>query len=194
MNNKVVYALYKAFSARGFSTLRFNFRGVGRSEGAYTGGEGELSDAASALDWLQATNPSSTTCWIIGFSFGAWIGMQLLMRRPELNCFVSVSPPADKYDFNFLAPCPVSGMIVQGGSDEIVSPESVHNLAIKLKNQKGLQIDYSLIEKADHFFAAQMPQFRSLIDQYISKMQVNETAGFVASEEVQESEERTKVP
>lgn len=122
MNNKVVYALYQTFVARGFSTLRFNFRGVGRSQGTYTGGEGELSDAATALDWLQTYNPNARYCWIAGFSFGAWIGMQLLMRRPEITGFVSVAPPANMFDFSFLAPCPASGLVVQGDQDDIVPP------------------------------------------------------------------------
>jgi len=82
MNNKVVYAVYQTFQKRGYSVLRFNFRGVGRSQGRFDRGEGELSDAASALDWLQAHNPNASACWVAGFSFGAWIGMQLLMRRP----------------------------------------------------------------------------------------------------------------
>ena len=90
MNNKVVYTLYQCFVRHGFSTLRFNFRGVGRSQGSFDRGEGELSDAASALDWLQTYNPNARTCWIAGFSFGAWIGMQLLMRRPEIESFIAV--------------------------------------------------------------------------------------------------------
>ena len=105
MNNKVVYNLFHAFAQRRFSALRFNFRGVGRSQGGFDNGIGELSDAAAALDWLQTHNPDASRCWIAGFSFGAWIGMQLLMRRPEIKGFISVSPPADKYDFTFLAPC-----------------------------------------------------------------------------------------
>ena len=64
MNNRVTYALYKHFQARGFGVLRFNFRGVGRSQGEYDNGEGELSDAATAMDWLQAQNPASRQCWI----------------------------------------------------------------------------------------------------------------------------------
>src|SRR5688572_26958771 len=80
MNNKIVYTLYNLFAQRGFATLRFNFRGVGRSQGVFDRGEGELSDAAAALDWLQTYNPDAGACWISGFSFGAWIGMQLLMR------------------------------------------------------------------------------------------------------------------
>ena len=66
MNNKVVYALYHAFVRRGFSALRFNFRGVGRSQGTFDRGEGELSDAASALDWLQSYNANTRSCWIGG--------------------------------------------------------------------------------------------------------------------------------
>ncbi|HEY8351277.1 MAG TPA: alpha/beta hydrolase, partial [Sphingomonadales bacterium] len=105
MNNKVVYYLYHSFVHRGFSVLRFNFRGVGRSQGSFDNGVGELSDAAAALDWLQNYNRDASTCWVAGFSFGAWIGMQLLMRRPEIEGFIAVSPPANMYDFTFLAPC-----------------------------------------------------------------------------------------
>ena len=94
MNNKVVYNLHYCFFNLGFSCLRFNFRGVGKSEGDFDDGLGELADAASALDFLQANTPNSKSCWVVGFSFGSWIGMQLLMRRPEINGFISVSPPA----------------------------------------------------------------------------------------------------
>ena len=93
MNNKVVYALFHTFVKNGYSVLRFNFRGVGRSQGVYDRGEGELSDAAAALDWLQTYNPNAADCWVAGYSFGAWIGMQLLMRRPEIGRFISIAPP-----------------------------------------------------------------------------------------------------
>ncbi|MFZ4381419.1 MAG: alpha/beta hydrolase, partial [Sandarakinorhabdus sp.] len=89
MNHPIVLALYQSFVRRGFATLRFNFRGVGRSQGTFDNGIGELSDAASALDWLQQFNPEAHTTWVGGFSFGAWIGMQLLMRRPEIKGFIS---------------------------------------------------------------------------------------------------------
>jgi len=97
MNNKVVYTLYQCFVRHGFSTLRFNFRGVGRSQGSFDRGEGELSDAASALDWLQTYNPNAQFCWIAGFSFGAWIGMQLLMRRPDIKIDFRKIAGADHY-------------------------------------------------------------------------------------------------
>ena len=163
MNNKVVYALFRAFTRRGFSTLRFNFRGVGRSQGSFSRGEGELSDAASALDWLQTYNPNAAACWIGGFSFGAWIGMQLLMRRPEIDSFISVAPPASMYDFTFLAPCPSSGLIVHGDADEIVAPESVQKLVNKLSHQRDIKIDYQIVPEANHFFTDQMPALEAVI-------------------------------
>ena len=110
MNNKITFSLYQEFKNRGFSVLRFNFRGVGRSQGHFDGGEGELSDAAAVLDWLQSQNLYSKYTFIAGFSFGSWIGMQLMMRRPEIEGFITISPPADKFDFSFLAPCPASGL------------------------------------------------------------------------------------
>jgi alpha/beta superfamily hydrolase len=69
MNSKIVFQLYKIFVKNGFSTIRFNFRGVGKSEGIFDDGEGGLNDAASVLDWLQQYNANSNNCWIAGFSF-----------------------------------------------------------------------------------------------------------------------------
>lgn len=152
MNNKISYTLFQNFVERGFSTLRFNFRGVGRSQGIFDRGEGELSDAASALDLMQELNKNAPFVWVGGFSFGAWIGMQLLMRRPEIEGFISVAPPANMYDFSFLAPCPTSGLIVQGGRDDVVQEESVAGFVDKLHQQKGIEIDYRVMPEANHFF------------------------------------------
>lgn len=169
MNNKVVYTLFHAFAKRGFSALRFNFRGVGRSQGGFDHGIGELSDAAAALDWVQGHNPDASRCWVAGFSFGAWIGMQLLMRRPEIEGFISISPPADRYDFTFLAPCPSSGLIVQGDKDETVAEPDVAKLAHKLANQRDITVDYKLVKGANHFFTDKLPEMEGLVDKYLDK-------------------------
>lgn len=167
MNNKISFNLFQSFADRGFSTLRFNFRGVGRSQGEFSHGEGELADAASALDWLQSVNPGSSSVWVGGFSFGAWIGMQLLMRRPEIDGYVSISPPANIYDFNFLAPCPNEGLIVQGDTDQVVNIESVNKLVDKLKEQRGPNgVDYRVIPGAGHFF--NNPGETELMTKYVS--------------------------
>ncbi|WBX83971.1 alpha/beta hydrolase [Sphingosinicella microcystinivorans] len=167
MNNAIVQAMYQSFVRRGFATLRFNFRGVGRSQGTFDQGIGELSDAASALDWLQQFNPEAPVTWVGGFSFGAWIGMQLLMRRPEIKGFISVAPPANMYDFGFLAPCPSSGLIVQGLADEVVAHGAVQKLVDKLKTQKHITITYETVPGANHFFANEMNELMGVIDAYL---------------------------
>lgn len=167
MNNKVVYNLHYTFHRLGFSVLRFNFRGVGRSQGEFDQGIGELSDAASALDHLQTLNPNARSCYVAGFSFGAWIGMQLLMRRPEIAGFVSVSPPANMYDFSFLAPCPSSGLIVNGEADRIAPMADIDKLAAKLRTQKGITVTHVTVPGANHFFDEGMEQMIDVVEGYM---------------------------
>ena len=169
MNHPIAMALYNTFVRRGFATLRFNFRGVGRSQGVFDNGIGELSDAASALDWMQQFNPEAATTWVGGFSFGAWIGMQLLMRRPEIKGFISIAPPANMYDFTFLAPCPSSGIIIDGENDEVVAGSAVQKLVDKLKTQRHITIDHQTIPKANHFFEHEMGDLMGVVDGYLDK-------------------------
>ena len=177
MNNRIAYNLYQSFVDRGFSTLRFNFRGVGRSQGEFDQGEGELSDAASALDWLQSVNTGSSAVWVAGFSFGAWIGMQLLMRRPEIDGYVSVAPPANIYDFNFLAPCPSTGLIIQGDKDHVVNIESVDKLVEKLRDQRGPDgVDYRIVKGAGHFFKDHIDLLTRHVHDHIDQTTVSREA------------------
>jgi uncharacterized protein len=169
MNNRIVQALYQIFLRRGFATLRYNSRGVGRSQGTFDNGIGELSDAASALDWLQQFNHDAATTWVAGYSFGALIGMQLLMRRPEIKGFISISPPANMYDFSFLAPCPSSGIIIQGGNDDVVTPSSVQKLVDKLRTQKHITIDHETINSANHVYENELDEVVRLTEKYLDK-------------------------
>jgi alpha/beta superfamily hydrolase len=169
MNNKVVYNLYNTFVQRGFSALRFNFRGVGRSQGRFDQGQGELADAAAALDWIQSQNPDAAGCWIAGFSFGAWIGMQLLMRRPEIEGFISVAPPANLYDFTFLAPCPASGLVVHGDADDLVPADSVKALAAKLSAQRDIVVQHTNIPGANHFFQDKLEEMAQAVGEYVDE-------------------------
>lgn len=167
MNNRIVYQLFHAFVDRDFSVLRFNFRGVGRSQGAFDHGIGELSDAAASLDWLQSFNNNAAYCWVAGFSFGAWIGMQLLMRRPEIYGFLSIAPPANMYDFAFLAPCPSAGLILHGRSDQVVPENDVAKLHERLSAQRGLDIRYREIEGANHFFDGKIDEMTKEVEDYL---------------------------
>jgi uncharacterized protein len=169
MNNKIVYDLFHVFARRGFSVLRFNFRGVGRSQETFDHGQGELRDAAAALDWMQSHSPNAGSCWVAGISFGAWIGMQLLMRRPEIHGFISVALPANMYDFSFLAPCPSSGLMVHGGEDIVVPTDSVSKLVQKLSQQRGIKIDLEVIPEADHFFSGHLGQLAASVSHYLDQ-------------------------
>lgn len=169
MNNPIVHSLYYMYAQRGFSVLRFNFRGVGRSQGLFENGAGELSDAASALDWLQAHNREAKICWIAGISFGAWISMQLLMRRPEISGFISVAPLAKHYDFSFLAPCPASGLFVNGDKDTVTPPDAVNTLVTKLKTQKGIVIEHKVMQGANHFFQDKIDDLTKICATYLDK-------------------------
>jgi alpha/beta superfamily hydrolase len=169
MNNKVVYNLFNSFTQLGFSALRFNFRGVGRSQGRFDNGIGELADAAAALDWVQSHNADAAGCWIAGFSFGAWIGMQLLMRRPEIEGFISIAPPANLYDFTFLAPCPTSGLIVHGDADELVPLDSVKTLGTKLSSQRNITVKHVTINGANHFFQDKLEEMTTTVSEYVDQ-------------------------
>lgn len=169
MNNQIVYNLYYTFANRGFSALRFNFRGVGRSQGTFDHGAGELSDAAAALDWVQSVNPDARNCWISGVSFGAWIGMQLLMRRPEIEGFLSIAAMANRYDFSFLAPCPSSGLFVHGEQDRVAPLRDVIGVIEKVKTQKGIQIEHAVIPGANHFFDGHVDPLMDTVNDYLDK-------------------------
>ena len=169
MNNKVVVDTFNTFVENNFSVCRVNFRGVGKSDGDFDNGQGELADAAAALDWIERENFDNSHCWIAGFSFGALIAMQLLMRRPEINRFITISPQPNVYDFTFLSPCPTSGIIVYGKNDELVNFESVNELNKRLNAQKGISIDFQTVIGANHFFSNANNELLKVLNEYIKK-------------------------
>ena len=116
---------------------------------------------------MQSIHPEAETTWVAGVSFGAWIGMQLLMRRPEIRGFISIAPPANMYDFSFLAPCPSSGIIIQGEADEVVTPSAVQKLVDKLRTQRHITIHHDLIPGANHFFANELDLMMNSVDDYL---------------------------
>ena len=169
MNNRIVYEAYNSFYKKGFSVIRINFRGVEKSDGVFDNGQGELSDAAAALDWIERENPGYSQCWVSGFSFGALICMQLIMRRPEVNKFVAISPQPNVYDFTFLAPCPAPGLVLYGKNDELVPEESILNLKKRLDMQKNIDVTFESINQANHFYKAKEKDLVLSLDQYIKQ-------------------------
>ena len=180
MNNRIAYTMYQSFQRMGFSVMRFNFRGVGRSQGRYDGGMGEIGDAAAALDWMQTVNPGAGGLWMAGYQFGAFVGMQLLMRRPEISGWISVAPPASHYDFGFLAPCPCGGLLLHGDADELVPETSVRKLVDKLHTQKGVQVDYRVYVGADHVFASHADKVGEDVEDYVTRIMARRTMALAA--------------
>ena len=169
MNNRIVQLMYNIFLENGFSVIKINFRGVGKSDGVFDNGQGELSDAAAALDWIERENMDYSQCWVSGFSFGALICMQLIMRRPEVNNFIAISPQPNVYDFSFLSPCPTSGLVVYGKKDELVPIEYIKDLEKRLSSQKGIKVDFQSVLDANHFFSKNENKLADHLDKYIKK-------------------------
>jgi alpha/beta superfamily hydrolase len=95
--------------------------------------------------------------------------MQLLMRRPEISGFISIAPLAKHYDFSFLAPCPASGLFVNGERDSVTSPEAVNGLVTKLKTQRGITIEHKVIPGANHFFQDKIDDLVGVCGDYLDR-------------------------
>ena len=166
MDNNIVSSLFESFSNNNFSTLKINFRGIQKSEGEpEEDGLGELSDAATALDWLQEQNEDITSCWIGGIDFGAWIGSQLLMRRPEVIGFINVATPIKEFDFSFLSPCPASGLIIHPTKQIDIEQKNVISLVKKLSNQK-IKLVYKKVN-TDINFENKENEIKNYSDEFI---------------------------
>ena len=95
--------------------------------------------------------------------------MQLLMRRPEINRFIAISPQPNVYDFSFLSPCPTSGLMLCGKKDELVPVEFINELDKRLSSQKGIKVDFQSIPEANHFFSKSEKDLVKALDKYIKK-------------------------
>lgn len=150
MSNKVVHILAAGFRELGAHSVRFNFRGVGRSAGEFDNGIGETDDLLAVVAWVQAHFPGSPL-WLAGFSFGAWIALKATAQlQPER--LLLVAPPVDMYDFNVIPEVSMPWMVIQGSGDEVVSAEAV----AKWVAQRQPAPRFVLLDSAGHFFHGQL--------------------------------------
>ena len=176
MNNRIVLALYKTFVKRGFATLRLNFRGVGKSQGLFDNGIGELSDAASALDWVQSIHAEARTTWVAGYSFGA-LDLDAAADAPARDQGLHLDRAAGEHvRFHLPRALPSSGIIVQGDADEVVTPNAVQKLVDKLRTQRHITIDHAVIPGANHFFENEMDEMMAAVDQYLDRRLATDAA------------------
>jgi len=163
MHNKVVTTLNKAFLNCGADTVRFNFRGVGLSEGGYSHGIGELEDLKSVLNYFN--NDKYKQIWLSGFSFGSYIAAQYASKESDkLKQLILVAPPVNKFDFVDSNSITCNGLIITAGLDDIVSPIDVKIWHQALINGK---LDIININNATHFFHGCLPALRLVIEQYL---------------------------
>jgi len=147
MHNKVVFRMAAALVDLGFPTLRFNFRGVGRSSGAYDDGRGERDDVVSALDWLTTRFSGVPVC-LGGFSFGAWVGLPVGCEDARVRQLVGAGVPVRLLDVGTLQRCDKPKLIVQGQHDEYGLLDAILPWFERLPPPKRLEI----VPGADHFF------------------------------------------
>lgn len=162
MDNRVVYRAAKAASEALWAALRFNFRGVGLSTGSYDQGLGEQDDAAAAIQWLQDRYPSLGLC-MLGYSFGAWVGLQVACRDARIRGMIGLGLPLDLYDFAFLSENHRPALYIMGTQDEFCSPASRQQLARRLPASSLVQT----IEGADHYFSHEMSAVENLIAEFL---------------------------
>lgn len=158
MDNNVVWTAERAFHSRGWATLRFNFRGVGRSGGAYGNGEAETADVAAALDFLKARSPGPH--YLAGYSFGAYVAGRALLQGLAVQGALFIAPPINFMDLSWLPQVPGLRLVVVGDLDELCPLADLRRL---WSGEAAPEI--IVIEGTDHFFAGQEDElFKALRD------------------------------
>ena len=159
MNNNVVWTAVRAFGDRGWSTLRFNFRGVGLSTGSYGGGLAEVDDVAAAVAFLKSWVPGP--CFLTGYSFGASVAARALLQGLEVAGAVLISPPIAFMDLNFLPETPGISLIVAGDHDDLCPLADLENLF----GPRQPPVNLRVLSGADHFYGGREEElFRLLKD------------------------------
>lgn len=162
MQNKVVHTIAKTLAAHNFTSLRFNFRGVGLSAGSYDDGIGEVDDALAAADWLQDSQKGLPLV-LAGFSFGSFVAMQAAAKLKP-TALITVAPPIRMFDFDGIDAIDCPWLLIQGDEDEVVDADSVVNWARTLKTPPQLEI----VHGASHFFHGKLIELRSVCDDFLS--------------------------
>jgi len=164
MHSKVVHTVHRVLDRAGHPTLRFNFRGVGTSEGAYSCGDGEVEDVGAAASFARARS-GRTELWLAGFSFGSYVGARWALRDGRIARFVALGMPVsediDGRTFDFLDRPPAPMLIVQGDHDRYGSREAVLALAERLRPRG--QVDVRFVADADHFFTGRLTQLAAAL-------------------------------
>ena len=157
MHNNVVESVVRAYGQKGYTTLRFNFRGVGRSEGGYDEGNGEQEDVRAAVAYLCGLG--KTSIYLAGYSFGAWVNAQCIESLTDVKRMIMVSPPVNFLDFSFLKYCAKIRLVIAGSEDDIASPAMIKDM-IPVWNSEA---EFNIIKGADHFYCGKTGELEAVI-------------------------------
>jgi alpha/beta superfamily hydrolase len=160
MHNNVVKAVAQAYREQGYSTLRFNLRGVEKSEGDFDNGVGEQEDVKAALKSLGKKNMD-----LAGYSFGAWVNALGLAKFEEAQRLIMVSPPVSFIDFSFLEYSPKIKLVICGTKDEIAEYKKVEKMLPKWNDQALFRV----IQGADHFYSGYEEELKEIIREFLKE-------------------------
>ncbi len=162
MHNTVVAALTQAYQRAGYTTLRFNFRGVGRSQGDYDEGRGEQQDVRSALEFLSASGKTALT--LAGYSFGAWVNALTAPPEDAVEQIIMVSPPVALLDFAPVGPVPQLQLVITGERDHFAPPDLLESLLPRWNPLARLEI----IPGTDHFYSGGLDRLAAVLAAYLA--------------------------
>lgn len=165
MHNKVVYRIARAFQDSGFATLRFNFRGTGRSEGEHDDGRGEQDDLRAAITFIEEKH-FGAELWLAGFSFGSVVMLRAAACDDRVRAIVAAGVPVSKYDFSDLPRCEKPKLFVQGSVDQFGARADLEIVFAQLDEPKELKI----IEGADHFFEGHLGELSQSVGDFIASL------------------------
>lgn len=174
LTNKVVHAMSRTLNDLGVGTVRFNFRGVGASEGQYAHGTGETEDLIAVIDWVNVSYPGYAV-WLAGFSFGAYIALLGAQQRPVTR-LITIAPPVNMFDVSLLVAPDCPWLLIQGDQDEIVPCHEVLAWAAKLRSAVELEPTVNLqptpqvicMQNVDHFFHGRLNDLREVLRQALT--------------------------
>lgn len=158
LTNKVVHILASAFNRLGLTAVRFNFRGVGRSEGSFDNAVGEADDLAAVVEWVRAERPEAPI-WLAGFSFGAYVALKAHARLGVARLLL-VAPPLSLYPVADIPPVEIPWLVIQGGEDEVIDAEQVREW---LEQQRQNPPQRVWLDDSGHFFHGRLNQVRNAV-------------------------------
>lgn len=162
MHNKVVFKVAQVLQALGMPALRFNFRGVGHSTGAYDEGRGEMDDVRYALEFLSRRYPGLPVI-LAGFSFGSYVGLRVAAVDDRVQAMIGLGVPARMFDGDYLKDCHKPKLIIQGTNDELAP----YDLAVQWFERLPAPKSMIAIEGADHFFQGRLDEVQAIITSFV---------------------------